>query len=76
MNYARIRRSLYIFSQYPSKGQGIVGRVFKFAGYIYHYKILPGIFLVSFWKTRWPPQVFLDFQQGVLLALQSKLKVL
>ena len=26
----------------PSRGQGIVGRLLKFAGYIHNHKILPG----------------------------------
>ena len=30
------------FSVNPSRIQVIVGRVLKFAGYIHHYKILPG----------------------------------
>ena len=29
-------------SRYPSRGQGIIGRLLKFAGYIYNHKILPG----------------------------------
>ena len=27
---------------YPSKGQGVIGRLFKFSGYIHNHKILPG----------------------------------
>ena len=30
------------FSRYPSRGQGIIGRLLKFSIYIHNYKILPG----------------------------------
>ena len=30
------------FPVYPSRGQGILGRVLTFAGYIHHNKIFPG----------------------------------
>ena len=30
------------FSRYPSRDQGIMGRLLKFAGYIHNHKILPG----------------------------------
>ena len=30
------------FFSYPSRGQGIIGRLLKFAGYIHNHKILPG----------------------------------
>ena len=31
-----------IFSRYPSRAQGIIGRLLKFSGYIHNHKILPG----------------------------------
>ena len=33
MDYAP---TVYRFSRYPSRGPGVVGGVFKFAGYIHH----------------------------------------
>ena len=30
------------FLRYPSRGQGIIGRLLKFSGYIHNHKILPG----------------------------------
>ena len=33
---------------WPSRAKGIIGRDLTFAGYVPHYKILTGIFLVSF----------------------------
>ena len=52
MDYARVRRrSVYRFSHYPSRGQGITGRLLKFSGYIHNHKILLGnIFGLHFQK--------------------------
>ena len=30
------------FSRYPSRDQGVIGRLIKFVGYIHNHKILPG----------------------------------
>ena len=42
VDFAGVRRchSVYRFSCYTSRGKDIIGRVLKFAGYIYDYKTL------------------------------------
>ena len=44
--------SVYRFSRYPSRVKGILGRVIKLAGYVHHYKSLPGqgTFLIPAYK--------------------------
>ena len=62
---AAVRREISLL---PVSLKNITARLLKLAGYIQHYKILPGNIFVRILKkkTSWPPQVFFDFQQGLL----------
>ena len=67
MDYARVFcHNVEIFSL-PSRGQGRIGRLLKFAGYIHNHKILPGNIFGFILKNKMA--VFFNFRQGVLLVI-------
>ena len=53
---------IYVIKEfcYPCTAKGVIGRVLKFAGYVYQYKSLPGnIFTFSFLPSWSHPQLWI-----------------